>query len=115
MKTSYDRCEDLIGSHLLTLSLFFGFLVKQVLEVSSPRVKVGFHFRRFPAIVVIVGVSHFMPEVTECWARLSDRAIYANPNTLDLAISFHRFAHATIFKGFREDGIDSLNEIRGYA
>lgn len=108
-------CEGLIVSQLLTLSLFLGFLMKQVLEVSSPRVEVGFHFRRFPALVAILGTSHFMPEVTECWTRPSDRAIHANPNTLDLAIFFHRFAHATIFKGFRENWIDSLNEIWGYA
>ena len=111
MKPSYARCEDLIGSHPLTLSLFLGFLMKQVLEVSSPRVEVGFHFRRFPVLVVILGVPHLMPEVTKCTARLSDRAIYTNPNSLDLATSFHRFAHATMFKGFRENWIDSLNEI----
>jgi len=57
--------------------------MKQIFKVSPPRIKVSFKFRGLLTLVAIFGMSHLVPKVMERRTGFSNRAIYADSNTLD--------------------------------
>lgn len=88
--------------------------MKQIFKVSPPRIKVSFKFRGLLTLVAIFGMPHLVPKVTEHRTGFSNRAIYADSNTLDPAIPFNMFTHAAMRKDFGENGINPLNKVWGY-
>lgn len=90
-------------------------MLKKMLEISFPRVEICFDFGGLPAFVIILSVSYLMPEVTECRAGPGNRAVNSYSNALDVATLENWFTHASIFKGLREDRVNALNKIWGYA
>ena len=89
--------------------------MEEMLEVSLPRIEIGFDFGGLPIFIVVLGMPHLVPEVTKCRAKLGNRAVNADSDTFNFVILLNRFTHAAIGENLREDRIDSLNEIWGYA